>query len=253
MAAMADLTGRVALVTGGAIGIGRGVALGLAAAGAEIAVTYRSHSPDDLAASMAALGKKALALPLDANSSQSVDQVVEEVFERLGRLDIVVANAGGLLARVPLVSMSDDHWHDVLEVNLSSAFYLVRAGLKRITKPGGRVILMSSMAAYTGGSGGAGAYAAAKAGLLGLTRALAKEVAPLGVTVNAVTPGLILGTPFHETFTTDEDQAAAIARVPVGRPGSPEDVSGLIAYLASAQAGFMTGQVVNVTGGQELT
>jgi 3-oxoacyl-[acyl-carrier protein] reductase len=250
---MADLAGRVALVTGGAIGIGRGVALCLAAAGAEIAITYHNHSPDDLVASMAELGRKTLALPLEADSSQSVDEVVEEVFQRLGQLDIIVANAGGLLARAPLATMSDDHWHNVVEVNLSSAFYLVRAGLKRITKPGGRIILMSSLAAYTGGSGGAGAYAASKAGLLGLTRALAKEVAPLGVTVNAVTPGLILGTPFHETFTTAEDQAATIARLPVGRPGSPEDVAGLIAYLASAQAGFITGQVVNVTGGQELT
>jgi 3-oxoacyl-[acyl-carrier protein] reductase len=250
---MADLAGQVALVTGGAIGIGRGVALGLAAAGAEIAVTYHSHSPDDLVSSVAGLGKKALALPLDADSSQSVDEVVEEVYQRFGQLDIVVANAGGLVARVPLATMSDDHWHEVLEINLSSAFFLVRASLKRITRPGGRVVVMSSMAAYTGGSGGAGAYAAAKAGLLGLTRALAKEVAPLGVTVNAVTPGLILGTPFHETFTKAEDQAATIARLPVGRPGSPEDVAGLVAYLASTDAGFITGQVVNVTGGQELT
>ena len=253
MAEMADLAGQVALVTGGAIGIGRGVALGLAAAGAEIAVTYHSHSPDDLATAMAELGKKALALPLDADSSQNVDEVVEEVYQRFGQLDIVVANAGGLLARVPLATMSDDHWHKVLAVNLSSAFFLARASLKRITKPGGRVVLMSSMAAYTGGSGGAGAYAAAKAGLLGLTRALAKEVAPLGVTVNAVAPGFILGTPFHQTFTTAEDQAAAIARVPVGRPGSPEDVAGLITYLVSARAGFITGQVINVTGGQELS
>jgi 3-oxoacyl-[acyl-carrier protein] reductase len=253
MAAMTDLGGQVALVTGGAVGIGRGVALRLAAAGAEIAVTYHNHSPAELLGLMDELGKKALALPMEADNSQSVDYVVELVYEHFGHLDIVVANAGGLLARVPLATMSDEHWHEVLEVNLSSAFYLARASLKRISKPGGRVILMSSMAAHTGGSGGAGAYAAAKAGLLGLARALAKEIAPLGVTVNALAPGLILGTPFHETFTKPEDQAATIARLPVGRPGSPEDVAGLIAYLASAEAGFITGQVVNVAGGQELT
>jgi 3-oxoacyl-[acyl-carrier protein] reductase len=250
---MTDLVSQVALVTGGAVGIGRGVALRLAAAGAEIAVTYHSHSPEDIVALTSELGKKALALPLDADSSQSVDDVVEEVYQCFGHLDIVVGNAGGLLARIPLATMSDDHWHDVLEVNLSSAFYLARASLKRITKPGGRLILISSMAAHTGGSGGAGAYAAAKAGLLGLARALAKEVAPLGVTVNALAPGLILGTPFHRTFTKVEDQAAAVARLPGGRPGSPEDVAGLIAYLASPEAGFITGQVINVTGGQELT
>ncbi len=253
ISAMSDLAGQVALVSGGAIGIGREVALGLAAAGAEIAISYRTHNPDELVRSTADLGKKALALPLDAANSRSVEEVVEEVYRRFGKLDIVVANAGGLLKRVPLATMSDDHWRDVLETNLSSAFYLARASIKHISKPGGRIILISSMAAYTGGSLGAGAYAAAKAGMLGLTRGLAKELAPLGITVNAVAPGLILGTPFHERFTKVEDQVAAVARLPVGRPGSPADVAGLVVYLASTQAGFITGETIKVTGGQELS
>jgi 3-oxoacyl-[acyl-carrier protein] reductase len=120
-------------------------------------------------------------------------------------------------------------------------------------KPGGRIILISSMAAFSGGGAGAAAYAAAKAGMLGLTLALAKEVAPRGITVNAIAPGLILDTPFHETFTSTEVQKATIARVPLGRPGYPSDVAGLVVYLASEEASFVTGEVVKVSGGQELT
>ena len=223
---MPDLEGQVALVTGGAIGIGRGVALGLAAAGADVAITYRTHDPAELVESVAQFGRQAVALPLDAASSGSVDAVVEAVYQRFGRLDIAVANAGGLLGRIPLATMSDGHWHEVLETNLSSAFFLARASFKYLSKPGGRLILMSSMAAYTGGSAGAGAYAAAKAGMLGLTRGLAKEVASFGITVNAIAPGLILGTPFHDKFTRVEDQEATVARLPVGRPGHPRTSPG---------------------------
>ena len=250
---MADLRDRVGLVTGGGIGIGRATALALAAAGADIAITYRTHEGDGVVKAAANLGRRAFALPVDVTDAESVNQFVDEVVARLGRLDIVVANAGGLIGRFPVETMSDAHWRAVLDTNLSSAFYLARASLKHMTKPGGRIILISSMAAFSGGGAGAGAYAAAKAGMLGLTLALAKEVAPRGITVNAIAPGLILDTPFHETFTSTEAQKAAIARVPLGRPGYPSDVAGLVVYLASEEASFVTGEVVKVSGGQELT
>ena len=128
--------------------------------------------------------------------------------------------------------MSTEHWHDVLETNLSSAFYVIRAALAHMNDDA-RIVLISSMAAHTGGSGGAGAYAAAKAGMIGLTRALAKELAPRGIAVNAIAPGLILGTPFHEQFTPPAAQEATIARLPVGRAGRPADVASLVTYLAS--------------------
>ncbi len=250
---MADLRDHVALVTGGNIGIGRAIALALAACGADIAISYRTHGGDEVVKEAEALGRRALALPVDVTEAASVDQFVDEVVARLGRLDVVVANAGGLIGRVPVSTMPDAHWHAVLDTNLSSAFYLARASLRHMDTPGGRIILISSMAAFTGGGPGAAAYAAAKAGVDGFTRALAKEVAPRGITVNAIAPGTILDTPFHETFTPPEDQKRAIARVPVGRPGYPSDVAAAAVYLASKEASFVTGEVLKVTGGQELT
>lgn len=250
---MANLAGHVALVTGGAIGIGEGVAVALAEAGADVAVTYRQHPAEHVAQAITDQGRRALAVKMDAADSSSVSRAVKETVQTLGRLDIVVANAGGLLGRVPLAEMSDDHWHAVVAVNLSSAFYLVRASLPHLPQQRGRIILITSMAAHTGGSGGAGAYAAAKAGMIGLTRALAKEVAPRGITVNAIAPGLILGTPFHEQFTPPADQEKAISRIPVGRAGTPGDVASLVAYLASESSSFLTGEVISLSGGQQLT
>jgi 3-oxoacyl-[acyl-carrier protein] reductase len=247
------LSGNVALVSGGAIGIGEGIAVALADAGADVAVTCHQHSAERVEKAITGRGKRALVLKMDATDSASVSRTVQETIHRLDRLDIVVANAGGLLGRVPLAEMSDDHWRDVVDVNLSSAFYLIRASLPHLTEHRGRIILITSMAANTGGSGGAGAYAAAKAGMTGLTRALAKEVAPRGITVNAIAPGLILGTPFHEQFTPPADQENAISRIPLGRAGRSADVASLVTYLASESSSFLTGEVINLSGGQQLT
>jgi 3-oxoacyl-[acyl-carrier protein] reductase len=137
-------------------------------------------------------------------------------------------------------------------VSARSAGLLGKASLAHMND-GARIVLISSMAAHTGGSAGAGAYAAAKAGMIGLARALAKERAPRRIAVNAVAPGLILGTPFHEQFTAPEAQEATIARLPVGRAGWPSDVPSLVTYLAVEATDFLTGEVINLSGGQELT
>jgi 3-oxoacyl-[acyl-carrier protein] reductase len=246
-----DLLGKVAFVSGGNVGIGRAVAVRLADLGADIAFTWHSHPADGAVEDIKALGRRVVSLQVDVTGSTAVSEAVGQAAAELGAIYVLVANAGGLLRRVPLATMTDQHWHDVLDTNLSSAFYLVRAGLEHMTD-GGRIVLMSSLAANTGGGAGAGAYAAAKAGLLGLARALAKEVAPRGIAVNAVCPGLIQGTPFHAKFTPLADQEATIARLPVRRGGSPADVAELVAYLASGSTNFLTGQAITLSGGQEL-
>jgi 3-oxoacyl-[acyl-carrier protein] reductase len=212
-----SLLGKVALVTGGAVGIGRAVALALAASGADVAITYHTHNGDEMAKEIAQVGRRAEAFRADMRRSADADATVEAVHRELGMIDVLVANAGGLIGRVPLASMSNEHWHDVLDTNLSSAFYVIRAALAHMNDDA-RIVLISSMAANTGGSAGAGAYAAAKAGMIGLSRAL-----------------------------------ATIARLPVGRAGRPEDVASLVTYLASEATDFLTGEVINLSGGQELT
>jgi 3-oxoacyl-[acyl-carrier protein] reductase len=248
---MGDLAGKAAFVTGGNIGIGGEVAVRLAKLGADVAFTWHSHSAGPVEEKITALGRRALALRVDVTRSVEVSEAVCRAGSELGPLHVLVANAGGLLERVALGDMTDEHWHAVLETNLSSAFYLVRAGLPHMAD-GGRVVLMSSLAASTGGAAGAGAYAAAKAGMLGLARALAKEVACRGISVNAICPGFIQGTPFHDTFTSPKDQDATIRRLPVGRGGSTGDVGALVGYLATESTGFLTGQAITISGGQEL-
>jgi 3-oxoacyl-[acyl-carrier protein] reductase len=247
-----DLEDKVALVTGGAVGIGRAVALGFAKAGANVAITYHKHDGNEAVVELSKTGVRALAVPVDMTRPTEIDAAVEQVRAQLGAIDVLVTNAGGLIARVPLSTMSVAHWQNVIETNLSSAFYAIRASVAHMCD-GGRIVLISSLAAFTGGSGGAGAYAAAKAGMTGLTRALAKELAPRKIAVNAVAPGLILGTPFHQEFTPLADQQAAVARLPVGRAGSPDDVAALVTCLACDTTDFLTGQTITISGGQELT
>ena len=245
-----NLTGKTALVTGGNIGIGRAIALMLAQAGADVALTYFSNPGEQTVTAIRALGRSSLALRMDATNSSEVNRVVPELARGLdGHIDILINNAGYFVGRVPVGEMSDEHWHRVINVNLDSAFYCIRAALPYMHTGWGRIVNLSSMAAHTGGGTGAVAYAAAKAALLGFTRGLAKELAPKGITVNAVAPGLILGTPFHDTFNTEEGRRAAIATTPLKRGGVPDDVAGAVVFLVSDLASFITGEVTDVNGG----
>jgi 3-oxoacyl-[acyl-carrier protein] reductase len=245
------LDGKVAFVTGGAVGIGRGIVKALSDAGASVAFTWREHAVEgkELLASLEELGRPALGIELDVTISDDVESAIDEVVARFGALDILVNNAGGLIAREAVHSMSNDLWRRVIDVNLSSAFFCARAVVPRLPI-GGRIINVSSLAAHNGGGEGNTAYAAAKAGMLGLTRALAKELAPRRITVNAVAPGLILDTPFHEKFTPLEAQASAIAGLPLGRAGYPDDVAGAVSWLCTTAAEWITGEVLNINGGQ---
>lgn len=242
------LESRVALVTGGSRGIGAAVARALAAAGAAVAVCARNgEAAASTAAAIAAQGGQAIGMAADVSRAEDADRMVSACVERFGRLDILVNNAGitrdGLALR-----MKDEDWHDVLAVNLSGAFYCARAALRAILKQrqSGRIVNIGSVVGSMGNPGQAN-YVASKAGLIGLTKALAKEVAPRGVTVNAVAPGFI------ETDMTaglpDATKDTYRAHIPLGRFGTAGEVAAVVAFLASDAAAYVTGQVIHVNGG----
>ncbi len=248
-----DLGGRTALVTGGNSGIGRAVSLALAGAGCDVATTYYSSSAGPLE-EMRAMGRQAFQYQLDASDSAQVNSVVAAAAHDLGgHIDILVNNAGDMLGRIPLLEMTDEHWRRVLDVNLSSAFYCLRATAPYMDRGWGRIVMLSSLAGVTGGGTGAAAYAATKAALIALARGAAKELGPRGITVNSVAPGLILGTVFHDKVTPEAARQGSIARTPLRRAGTPEDVAGAVLYLVSDLAGFVTGDVIDITGGLWLT
>lgn len=248
-----DLTGRRALVTGGAAGIGAAIARTLGAAGADVAVLYHASGKDGadaLVDELTALGRKSVALQADLMDSAAATAVVTEAAEALGGLDIVVNNAGHLVGRARIADMTDEHWAKVMDVNASSAFYVTRAASPYLAKSSaGRVVFMSSLAAENGGGAGSVAYAASKAALVGLCRGLAKEMAADGVTVNALAPGFIGATPFHDTFTAPEAQEGIVAGIPLKRAGTVEDVANVALFLASDLASYVTGQVIDINGG----
>ena len=245
------LTGKTALITGGNVGIGAGIAKQLAACGASVAITYYSHKREaaETLAAIRAQGSRAEMFHLDATDSAQVAQVVAQAADSLGgRIDILVNNAGHLVERADLCDMSDELWHKVIDVNLSSAFYCTREALKAMPE-GGRIVNMSSLAARNGGGNGTASYAASKAGVIGLTRGMAKEFAPRKITVNALAPGFIVDTPFHETFTGQENYAGIISGIPLGVAGVPADVAGAVLYFVSDLGKWVTGQVAEINGG----
>jgi 3-oxoacyl-[acyl-carrier protein] reductase len=245
-----DLTGRTALVTGGNSGIGRAIVLALAGAGADVALTYHSHGGSETSDAVAALGRKGIAVEMDGTGSLEVRRAVDEAARYLdGHIDILVNNAGGLIARLPVPDMSDEFWHAVIDLNLSSVFYVTRAALAFMTTGWGRIVNVASIAAHNGSGPGTSAYTAAKGGVVAMTRALAKELAPRGITVNAVSPGLILETGIHEKLTPPESMRATIAQTPLQRGGVPGDVAGAVLFLASDLASFVTGDTIGVNGG----
>lgn len=249
---MQNLTGKRALVTGGGVGIGRGVVSALASAGASVAFTYLSHEPERefVEATAAASGGPCIPLRVDATEESQVTQAVSSAVEALGGVDILVNNVGGLIERVQIAEMDLSFWHRVMGVNLDSMFLTTREVLRHLDGGWGRIVNVASLAGHNGGSAGSTAYATAKSGMFGFTRGLAKEVAGGGITVNAVAPGLILDTPFHETFTPVENQRASIETIALKRAGLPADVAGPVLWLCSEASSFVTGAVIDINGGQ---
>lgn len=246
---MTLFAGKTVLVTGGASGIGRGIVEAFVDAGARVAFTYVSSG--ELAAEIVAAhgDTRVLAMQADATDEVAVADVVKRTNSAFGRVDIAVANAGGLLRRSKVADCPLVLWNEALAVNLTSAFLLARAVLPQMTEAqSGAIVLMSSLAAHDGGGAGASHYAASKGGVTTLVRALAKEVGPDGIRVNGVAPGLI-GTQFHDRFSTPEGRKATVDRTPMRREGTPADVANAVLYLASPAAGFIAGEIIEINGG----
>lgn len=248
-----EFRGRAVLVTGASTGIGAAVARAFGSFGARVAVHYNTHETEAEAvvADVRAAGGEALVIQADVADAAQVEATVAAVAERFGRLDILINNAGSMLARVPLAEAGLDHYRRVLDVNLTSVYAACHAAIPIMRKQGsGNIINVTSIAARTGGAAGAGIYAAAKAAVSTLTRNLAKEEAPHGIRVNAVSPGVIT-TPFHENVSTPAQMEAARASIPLGRLGTAEECVGTFLYLASdTLSRYVDGQIIEVNGGQ---
>src|SRR5579863_3435278 len=241
------LSGRVALVTGASQGIGRACALKLAASGATVAVAARNQEKlNELVREIEAAGGKAFAFPLDVADEEQVKTVFKAALGQLGKVDILINNAG--ITRDQLVMrMKRADWDSVLNTNLTSAYLCIQQVIGSMLKQRwGRIINITSIFGQTGQAGQAN-YAASKAGLIGLTMAIAREVASRNITCNAVAPGFI-ETAMTSGFT-DEFRQNALKMVPLGRVGTPEDVANAVAFLASEEASYVTGHVLNVNGG----
>jgi 3-oxoacyl-[acyl-carrier protein] reductase len=244
------LKDKVAVVTGASRGIGRAIALKLAASGARVVLSARSQSAlDDLAAAIAAAGGEALAVPTDIARTEDVENLFETALARFGQVDILVNNAG-ITRDTLLVRMKDADWDAVLETNLKGPFLCSRAAAKIMTKQRcGRIINISSVVGEMGNAGQAN-YCASKAGLIGLTKSMARELARRHVTVNAVTPGFIV-TEMTEVLS-DKVKEELLGQIPLGRFGEADDIAAAVVFLASDQAAYITGQVLGVNGGMYM-
>ena len=245
---MFDLTGMTALVTGASGGLGSSIAKSLAAQGARLAVS--GSNVDKLEAFRSGLGAEHVALPCNLSDGAAVDQLVPQAVEALGgKLDILVNNAGVTRDNL-LMRMKDEEFEQVISINLEAAFRLMRAAAKPMMKARfGRIISVTSVVGVTGNPGQAN-YVASKAGLIGMTKAVAQELASRGITVNAIAPGFM--TSAMTDALNDQQRDSILSRIPLGAMGTGEDIGAVVVYLASKEAGYVTGQTLHVNGGMAM-
>jgi len=248
---MFDLTGKKALVTGGSRGIGKGICLALAKQGAEVAVNYRSNQAEAEAvvSEIKAMGRESFAVQADVSSAESVAKMFAEIKNRWGKLDILVNNAG-IVKFANFEEVTEEDWDQILAVNLKGQFLCAKEAVK-LMGPGGKIINIASIA-----SGGVGIgfrqiahYTASKGGVVALTENLALELAPKGINVNAIAPGVIETDMTKGLLSDEKTKAGLLTRIPKGRVGKPEDIGAAAAFLASDEADYITGVVLYVDGG----
>lgn len=241
------LQGKTAIVTGGGRDIGRACAVKLASEGANVAVNYFASSAraEETVAEITKIGGNAFAMQGDLNKPEDVDALVAKTVETYGKLDVLVNNAGGLIARKKIVEMSLDHWQSVMDLNLTSTFLMVKASLAHLKS--GAIVNIASQAGRDGGGPGASAYASSKGAVMTFTRSLAKELGP-DIRVNAICPGMI-DTDFHNIHTPDAGRRGLEANAPLKRQGLSADVANLVAFLACEDSAYVTGTNVDINGG----
>ena len=247
-----DLTGRIALVTGASSGIGAATAATLADLGASVALSYHRNrqGAEEMRDRIAAGGGKAIALAADVRRADDIRALVDRTATEFGPIDILVNNAGSLVARFGILEISEARLNEIIALNFTSAVLASQAvTASMIERRRGAIINVVSIAGHTGGGPGASVYASSKAALTSFTKGLAKELAPQGVRVNAVSPGVI-DTPFHEVFSTPEMIQNFVKMIPLGRMGTAEECATVIAFLASDAASYIVGETIEVNGGQ---
>jgi 3-oxoacyl-[acyl-carrier protein] reductase len=247
-----DLTGKVALITGASSGIGAATAAVFADLGAKVAIGYfhNRNGAEEVLASIARGGGRAIAIGADVCQEGEIHRLVKSAVDELGPIDILVNNAGSLVERMKIHEVTGAKWDGILNLNLKSAVLCSQAvAASMIERRAGAIVNVVSIAGRNGGGPGAGAYSAAKAGLIAFTKSLAKELGPHGVRVNAVSPGTI-DTPFHEVFSTPEMLRNTVATISLGCLGMPAECATAIAFLASGAASFVAGETIEVNGGQ---
>jgi 3-oxoacyl-[acyl-carrier protein] reductase len=246
-----DLNGKVALVTGASSGIGRATAEALAANGARVAINFhRNEAGAEAACSQITdAGGRAIVVQADVTRAGDVQSLVEQTINEFGAIDILVNNAGSLVERLKILELTEERWDEVIDLNLKSAFLCSKAVAgSMMERKTGAIVNVSSIAGRNGGALGSIHYSAAKGGLITFTKGLAKELAPFGVRVNAVAPGVI-DTPYHEQFSSPEMMKTYAGMIPLGRVGTPAEVANVICFLASDAASYLAGETIEVNGG----
>ncbi len=247
-----DMTGRIALVTGASTGIGRWTAVALAECGAAVTINYNKNlaGAEETKRMVESVGGKAIIIQSDVSTKAGAVALTEAARAQLGAIDILVNNAGDLMQRCSLQEFSEDLWDRVMNLNLKSVLLCSQTVMpEMIARKSGVIINLGSIAGHNGGGPGAGVYATAKAAVHCLTKALAKELAPHGIRVNAVAPGVI-DTPFHERMSTPEMIKQFVGTIPMGRTGTSEECGRVIAFLASDAAAYIHGEMIEINGGQ---